>query len=270
MFKKLFKSVLLFSICIGVTVPTNAAVSVSDGSAFVTKSEFNADLNNLSNRMANLESSLDAKIDNLVSSYLTRNGIWNGELQQVQNNLGTNCFTSSSMRIFEDITKSGLMLLPYYLKIDFFAGAYNSNYSGSTSDATYQRACGSPIFYMLGIKLNVYNEVSLASYQSDTLIFTPCGEYDNANSVNYAQKVNQEPSGIFTFFVQKGDNIAYSLSTSLQARMDWWAQSSEVITGNEKNLSGKLMGTDSRTTSWIDGSYYKTYFGISGNEISVY
>ena len=94
MFKKLFKSVLLFSICIGVTVPTNAAVSVSDGSAFVTKSEFNADLNNLSNRMANLESSLDAKIDNLVSSYLTRNGIWNGELQQVQNNLGTNCFTS--------------------------------------------------------------------------------------------------------------------------------------------------------------------------------
>ena len=58
-----------------------AAISVSDGSAFVTKAEFAADLNNLSNRMSSLENSLDAKIDSLVSSYLSRNGIWNGEAQ---------------------------------------------------------------------------------------------------------------------------------------------------------------------------------------------
>ena len=31
--------------------------------------------------MAQLENSLDAKIDSLVSSYLTRNGIWNGAKQ---------------------------------------------------------------------------------------------------------------------------------------------------------------------------------------------
>ena len=36
----------------------------------VMKAEFAADLNNLSNRMAQLENSLDAKIDSLVSSYL--------------------------------------------------------------------------------------------------------------------------------------------------------------------------------------------------------
>ena len=60
-----------------------AAISVSDGSAFVTKAEFAADLNNLSNRMSSLENSLDAKIDSLVSSYLSRNGIWNGEKQEV-------------------------------------------------------------------------------------------------------------------------------------------------------------------------------------------
>ena len=47
------------------------------------KAEFAADLNNLSNRMAQLENSLDAKIDSLVSSYLTRNGIWNGAKQTV-------------------------------------------------------------------------------------------------------------------------------------------------------------------------------------------
>ena len=82
MLKKIFKTILVLSICVGISLPTNAAVSVSDGSAFVTKAEFAADLNNLSNRMAQLENSLDAKIDSLVSSYLTRNGIWNGAGQE--------------------------------------------------------------------------------------------------------------------------------------------------------------------------------------------
>ena len=79
---KFFKTLFILNICLLINIPTNAAVSVSDGSAFVTKSEFSADLNNLSNRMAQLENSLDAKIDSLVSSYLTRNGIWNGVKQE--------------------------------------------------------------------------------------------------------------------------------------------------------------------------------------------
>ena len=83
MINKVFKTILILMICLGLTIPTNAAVSVSDGSAFVTKAEFAADLNNLSNRMAQLENSLDAKIDSLVSSYLTRNGIWNGAKQDL-------------------------------------------------------------------------------------------------------------------------------------------------------------------------------------------
>ena len=84
MLRKLFKTILVLSLCVGISLPTNAAVSVSDGSAFVTKAEFAADLNNLSNRMAQLENSLDAKIDSLVSSYLTRNGIWNGAKQEIE------------------------------------------------------------------------------------------------------------------------------------------------------------------------------------------
>ena len=47
MLKKIFKTILVLSLCVGLTLPTNAAVSVSDGSAFVTKAEFAADLNNL-------------------------------------------------------------------------------------------------------------------------------------------------------------------------------------------------------------------------------
>ena len=62
-----------------------AAVSVSDGSAFVSKSEFTSTINNISNRMSIMENTLDAKIDSLVSSYLSRNGIWNGDKQTFEN-----------------------------------------------------------------------------------------------------------------------------------------------------------------------------------------
>ena len=274
MINKLFKKLIVLGLCIAISIPTNAAVSVSDGSAFVTKVEFNADLDNLNNRMAYLENSLDSKIDNLVSSYLTRNGIWNGEKQQVLNNLGTMCYTSSGQQIFANITKSGLMILPYYIKIDYYVGVCLEYYSGDTSatTGTYVRAMGSPVSYALNIKLNVYNQTSSESYQSDDLFFALCGEFDTGNYMSYAYRLDQTPTGAFTFFVEKGDNMAYTLSTSLSARLDWWALKTDTITGNEKTLSGRCMGAAgaSRRAKWIDGSYYKIYFGISGEEISVY
>ena len=83
MINKIFKIIFILTLCLSTSFNSLAAVSVSDGSAFVTKSEFNADFDNLDNRMALLENSLDAKIDSLVSSYLTRNGIWNGKKQEL-------------------------------------------------------------------------------------------------------------------------------------------------------------------------------------------
>ena len=84
MINRVFKTIFILTLCLGITLPSNAAgVQVSDGSAFITKSEMAYQLNNLSNRMAQLENSLDSKIDTLVSSYLTRNGIWNGSPQQL-------------------------------------------------------------------------------------------------------------------------------------------------------------------------------------------
>ena len=81
---KIVKFFVVFNLILSISLINSvAAISVSDGSAFVTKAEFAADLNNLSNRMSTLENSLDAKIDSLVSSYLSRNGIWNGEKQEV-------------------------------------------------------------------------------------------------------------------------------------------------------------------------------------------
>ena len=76
-----FIKILLCFLLIIIQISTYANISVSDGSAFVTKSEMSYQLNNLSNRMTQLENSLDSKIDTLVSSYLTRNGVWNGVKQ---------------------------------------------------------------------------------------------------------------------------------------------------------------------------------------------
>ena len=82
MVNKVFKTIFILSLCFSITLPANAGnVNVSDGSAFITKSEMSYQLNNLSNRMSQLENSLDSRIDTLVSSYLTRNGIWNGTIQ---------------------------------------------------------------------------------------------------------------------------------------------------------------------------------------------
>ena len=84
---KIVKFFVVFNLILSISLINSvAAISVSDGSAFVTKAEFAADLNNLSNRMSTLENSLDAKIDSLVSSYLSRNGIWNGETQIINKN----------------------------------------------------------------------------------------------------------------------------------------------------------------------------------------
>ena len=118
MLKKIFKTILVLSICVGISLPTNAAVSVSDGSAFVTKAEFAADLNNLSNRMAQLENSLDAKIDSLVSSYLTRNGIWNGARQSLINNtikygLKSKSTKSTTFKNYMNLETSGAKLVAY-------------------------------------------------------------------------------------------------------------------------------------------------------------
>ena len=76
MLNRVFKTIFILTLSLCITLSTNAGnVEVSDGSAFITKSELSYQLNNLSARMSALENSLDSQIDKLVSSYLTRNGI---------------------------------------------------------------------------------------------------------------------------------------------------------------------------------------------------
>ena len=97
---KLSKKFLLLALMIVLPINSFAAVSVSDGSAFISKSEFSASLNNLSNRIATIENTLDAKIDSLVSSYLSRNGIWNGEIQDLEKDTDLTKTTSGGYTVY--------------------------------------------------------------------------------------------------------------------------------------------------------------------------
>lgn len=78
---KKFKIIFILISIFILTIVSYGQVSVSDGSAFLTKTEFNKNLTIMSNRMAFLENSLDSKIDTLVASFLSRNGIWSGSVQ---------------------------------------------------------------------------------------------------------------------------------------------------------------------------------------------
>ena len=76
MTNKIFKTIMILTICLGITLPSYAAISVSDGSAFMTKAEFMADVNNLSSRIAQLEIDFDKVLDTKINSYIEQKGFW--------------------------------------------------------------------------------------------------------------------------------------------------------------------------------------------------
>ena len=105
--RKLIKTIIIVSIVLYYSF-SYAAISVSDGSAFVAKTEFDSVLSNLTSRLSQMENSLEGKIDSLVSSYLSRNGIWNGVKQTLKNSK-LDVFTSLgtlSMQTVYDINQS--------------------------------------------------------------------------------------------------------------------------------------------------------------------
>ena len=129
MIMKKFKILITLIILIFYCINSYAAISVSDGSAFITKQEFSADINIISNRMNYLQNSIDSKIDSLVASYLTRNGIWDGSKQALLNKdltlplssytivTGTNAYTQKTniMNLFKS-NKTGLAFIYFRYK----------------------------------------------------------------------------------------------------------------------------------------------------------
>ena len=67
---KLSKRLLAFTISVLFSVNTYAAVSSNDGSAFITKAEFDALVNTFNEQMDNYEASIVSKVDGAIANYL--------------------------------------------------------------------------------------------------------------------------------------------------------------------------------------------------------
>ena len=227
MLNKIFKTFFILSICFGVSISSNAAVSVSDGSAFMTKAELAADLNNLSNRMAQLENSLDAKIDSLVSNYPSKNGIWSGTKQLTNSNvddiLPANVTLSSgsaqintslaSGTYINNINKSGMLVSKYsYRNKD----GVNSNstrwgYSGLMKLTSNHCSDNGVI-----VSLYIYENIGGMSTQKfSQIILNFCGKPSSAWNADYynlyAALPANEVYGNVLFFVNKGSSITYEV-----------------------------------------------------------
>ena len=277
MINKIFKTILIMLIIMGISIPTNAAVSVSDGSAFVTKAEFSADLNNLSNRMAQLENSLDAKIDSLVSSYLTRNGIWNGKAQTYlvnKNQYYTNTSSLSMNIVTPD--KTGL-LFTYII----------SNYKHALQCWAASRP--DPVSVVNGIAtiyINIYKVGDTStSIWSNTKTVTWAGQWDtqadtySGTGISYdcADTKDIDYTDTCMCFVQK--DVTYMLNVSLnQNTQIHWFDASDNRNG--LNWSANGPGASSRTKwngsynegadkYWGRGSYYTYKIGL-GDVLNVY
>ena len=248
-FKKLFKTTLLFFVVFVMIFNSFAAISVSDGSAFVTKAEFSADLNNLSNRMSALENSIDAKIDSLVSSYLSRNGIWNGEKQTVTSTKywdvlapdislsddGHSAMSSilSSATFINTITKSGLLVGFIY-----YTDGNRSQLNRNTSRWGYRLNYLEPKYFKTDSGFVLYTNLSETIGSTDTVKYSAIlgsgfselyytlniGKTDSSSTLalTTASMGISLPSTEITypvsFFVQKGSAVKISVGVDIHIR----------------------------------------------------
>lgn len=66
--KRIFLTVFIIFVCI---FSTHASLSENDGSAFITKAEFDSLKNNFQSQIDNYNTNIDSKIDNAIASYLS-------------------------------------------------------------------------------------------------------------------------------------------------------------------------------------------------------
>lgn len=83
MLQKYIKNFLCVIMICSFVLPAYASLSASDGSAFVTKGEFDSALADFNSRLTTFEAGINSKIDSQVTTYLDRNGIWSGQKQDI-------------------------------------------------------------------------------------------------------------------------------------------------------------------------------------------
>ena len=247
---KIVKFFVVFNLILSISLINSvAAISVSDGSAFVTKAEFAADLNNLSNRMSTLENSLDAKIDSLVSSYLSRNGIWNGEKHEILSFKDEAIWSNSwainqtSNEVIENknisltkITKSGLLNLKFKL-----TGANNEANSVTAFGTLYfvyssHTNVSDPAKAVVTFKYRVSDEISATSQNT---VYEKILTSTTFNSANYQGRMVgylMSYTADDFFFVSKDMNLAMNM----------------IVITEGNNWSNSLFKKDTNKASYIN------------------
>ena len=85
-FFKLGKRMMALFIVVLLNINSYAAVSANDGSAFVTKAEFDALVNTFNEQMDTYQSGLNAKIDGAIANYLSGlSGVTTEKVQPILN-----------------------------------------------------------------------------------------------------------------------------------------------------------------------------------------
>ena len=225
MLNRIFKTIFILTLCLGITLPANAGtVEVSDGSAFITKSELNYQLNNLSRRMSELENSLDSRIDKLVSSYLTRNGIWNG----IRQTLNTSQLSVTGNNLVSALGQKG----KYYsipkntTNTSGFIGNYTLlNEANKTGMASVYIKCSGYAHATKYGQHNGYNNVGTGNIYvtfnvgSDVKFTASIGRLDssayhpsgNGNGGDYLIYATTDLTTLAQFFVNKGDKLMWDI-----------------------------------------------------------
>lgn len=232
MLKRIFKTFFIFSICSAITIPTNAAVSVSDNSAFITKSEAMAVSQSLTERIILLENTMDDKIDNLIIAYLERNGVWHPN-EQVVENASQNVATTvpkgeigednlADKRFVQNTSKSGILTAEIRYKGANF-GSYNLcriGYAGvMTSTSIPYSDCGFELtcdFYedSSANRLTNTNHTN-GQLKYSILIGTAYGQRKASNNTTqFITCINLPTNDIVrpvTFFVQKDTSLWWNI-----------------------------------------------------------
>ena len=238
---RLSKNFILFILMIVFPISNFAAVSVSDGSSFVSKAEFNSSLNNMSNRIAIIENTLDSKIDSLVSSYLSRNGIWNGDKQKLESTtywnvemdnitLNTNgSFAKSDTlmnnMIIKNISKSGL-LVGFIYYTDGNRGALNNNqsrwgyYLTYKGDNFFRSDSGMVLYVSMSERISSTNTIKYSNVISSTFsqLYLNRSANDVASTQGAILGLSLPASEIvypISFFVSKDSSIYISLGIDI-------------------------------------------------------
>lgn len=245
MIKKIYKTIIILSICLGITIPSNAAISVSDGSAFMTKTEFMADINNLSSRVSQLEITMDGTLDNKVNAYLEQKGFWKAKVQNIINANMTNvrpyAITNTSGNVkanrrlqtqvlVNELSSSGMCLL----NIAYVANNASCprwGYLGLTSTSTYYQSS-------IMLILNFYEEIgSNQTHRASIVLGQGIGQMrvDESSTSNYVNAILLPPVEILTptmFFVNKGSRLRWTLDET------YGLYSLNGAPTNSTNLSG--------------------------------